>query len=186
MTYNFFAAEQDKIELLDFIFKETDLQIFDSYSSYGETICQYRSTREIAAKFDLHNGRDAAVIFQLWSPIFKAEPLFFKIDLDPRRCKGHTFRYSTNGWGLIRLYLGGVNNNILHKSHIGHFNQKGAMKWEGINKEKGAVDLWNWPEIEKTSRKLKYHIHNKMAVKKNGTYGILKGAEFLEQQGVAF
>lgn len=184
MTYDFFAAETDKIDLLNFIFEETDLQIFELSSPYGQNINEYKSVNEITTKFDLQTGGKFALTFQMWSPRFKSEPVFRKVDLNPRYCQGHTFRYTTEGWGLIQLYFGGIENNILSLSHIGHFNQKGALDRETTNLSNGKVSNWDWPEIEKTSRKLKYQIHSKFSVKKIGPNGVLKGAEILESQGV--
>ncbi len=184
MTYDFFADKTDKIEILDFIFKDTDLQVYDLGSQYGKEICQYKTVDEITSKFDLHNGNKFAVTFQLWTPRHKGKPLFRKIDLDPKNCNGHTFRYSTDGWGLIHLYFGGLENNELNQSHIGHFNEKEALKWEGTNKVNGLVSLWDWAEIQSTSRKLKYQIHNRLATRKIGSFGVLSGADKFEKQGI--
>jgi hypothetical protein len=180
MSYDFFADKADKLEFLDFIFKNTDLHVYDSSSPYGQEICQYKTIDEISSKFDLDNGDKFALTFQLWSPRHKGKPLFRKIELDPKRCNGHTFRYSTDGWGLIQLYFGGLKNNKLNQSHIGHFNEKEALKWEDINKVNGLVNLWDWTEIQTTSRKLKYHIHSKLSIKKIGSFGVLKGADKFE------
>jgi hypothetical protein len=184
MTYDFFADKADKLEILDFIFKDTDLHVYDLGSPYGQEICQYKTVDEIFSKFDLDNGDKFATTFQLWTPRHKGKPLFRKIDLDPKHCNGHTFRYSTDGWGLIQLYFGGLKNNELNQSHIGHFNEKGALKWEETNKVNGLVSLWDWTEIQATSRKLKYQIHNKLATRKIGSFGVLSGADKLETQGI--
>ena len=84
----------------------------------------------------------------------------------------------------FQLYFGGQRDNILYHSHIGHFNEKGALKWQDTNKVNGKVDKWNWKEIEQTSRKLKTYLHNKIAVKKIGSYGILPGADRLNKNGI--
>jgi hypothetical protein len=183
MTYNFFANKADKIEILEFIFGETDLRVFDHSSNYEQQICEYKSVEEITSKFDLENGNKFAVSFQLWTQRHKGDILFRKVELDPNYCNGHTFRFSSEGWGLIQLNFGGLKNNELHQSHIGHFNEKGAAKWEMTNLFNGKVSNWNWTEIQTTSRKLKYHLHNKLAVGKIGSLGVLKGAEGLEKQG---
>lgn len=184
MTYDFFATKTDKINLLDFIFSETDLKIYDHTSPYGQHISEYNSTNEIAAKFDLENGRQSSVSFQLWSEQFGGNLLFRKVALDPKYCNGYTFRYSTEGWGLIQLFFGGQNDNLLFNSHIGHFTKIKALKWEDTNQLKGRVDIWNWKEIEGASRKLKNHIHNKMAINKIRSYGILPGADELIKSGI--
>lgn len=177
MNYDFFATESDKIDLLNYIFNETDLKIFDLSSAYGENIFEYKTASDIATKFDLQNGGKFALTFQLWSPRFKADPIFRRVDLDPKYCKGHTFRYATEGLGLIQLYFGGIHNNSISSSHIGHLTQKRALIFEKDNPSMGKANSWDWQEIEKTSRQLKYQIHNnKLAVKKIGLSGILKGA----------
>lgn len=184
MTYDFFANKSDKIDLLDFIFKETDLKVFDLISPYGQEISEYKGTDEIISKFDLENGGKSSVTFQLWAQRFGGDILFRKVDLNWKHCDGQTFRYSTEGWGLIQLYLGGQKDKVLFHSHIGHFNEKGALKWEDTNRFNGKVNKWNWKEVEQTSRKLKNQIHNKMAVRKIGRYGVLPGAYKLGDYGI--
>ena len=184
MAYKFFATKSDKLEVLDFIFRETDLQVFDLSSAYGQAICEYKTAYEILSKSDFDNGGKFANTFQLWSPRHKREPIFRRVDIDPKHCNGHTFRYSTEGWGLIQLYFGALTDNGLNPSHIGHFNERGALKWEGFNIGNGFVGLWDWAEIQTTSRKLKHQIHDKMSVRKIGSIGILAGADKLEKQGI--
>ena len=184
MNYDFFAEKADKLEILDFIFKETDLQVYDLGSAYGQQICQYKTVDEISSKLDLDNGDKFAVTFQLWTPRHKGKPLFRKIDLDPKHCNGHNFRYSTDGWGLIHLYFGGIKNNELSQSHIGHFNEIGALKNENSSVFNGKVNDWDWTEIQATSRKLKYQIHNKLATRKIESFGVLSGADKLEKLGI--
>ena len=186
MTYNFFADKTDKLKILEFIFKETDLKIYDLSSIPGLAICEYRNVDEIFSKLDLVNGDKFAVTFQLQSPRHKGKPIFRKIDLDPKHSNGQTFRYSTDGWGLIQLYFGGLKDNELNQSHIGHFNEKGAYKWEESNSLNGKVSAWDWTEIQTSSRKLKYQIHNKLAMRKIGSLSVLEGADNLAKQGVAF
>jgi hypothetical protein len=186
MTYDFFANKIDKLEILDFIFKETDLKIYDLGSPYGLEICEYKSVNDIDSKFDLDNGDKFAMTFQLWTPRHKGKPVFRKINLDPKHCNGHTFRYSTDGWGLIQLYFGGLKNNELNQSHIGHFTEKEALKNENITTFNGRVDSWDWTEIQSTSRMLKNYIHNKLSIRKIGSFGVLKGADLLEKNGTKF
>lgn len=183
MTYDFFASKSDKINLLNFIFNETDLKLFDLGSLYGQEISEYKSTEEIVSRFDLENGEKAAVTFQLWSSRFGGTIQFRKVNLNPKYCGGHTFRYSTEGWGLVQLYFSGQKDNTLYPSHIGHYNEKGALKWEQMHQTSDRVDNWNWKEIERTSRQLKNRIHNRISSRKIGSYGVLPGADELINAG---
>jgi len=81
------------------------------------------------------------------------------------------------------LYFGGLKNNELNQSHIGHFTVKGALKCEDTNSFNGKVSNWDWTEIQLTSKKLKQQIHNNMATQKLETIDILSGASTLEKAG---
>lgn len=185
MNYNFFADKADKIQVLNFVLNELELQIFDLASHYDKEVKSYANTDEILSSFDLENGGQSAVTFQLWSPRLGGSVSFRKIALNPLACEGHTYRYATEGWGLIQLYFGGQQSGILHHSHIGHFSPKGASKWEEIRKI-GSVDNWNWAEIQHVSGVLKRRIHTKMAVRKEGSYGVMPGADGLSTSGIVF
>lgn len=181
MNYNFFAAEADKIIFLEFLFANTNLHVFDSYSPYGQRIRQYKSVADISSAFDLSTEGQFAVTLQLWSPDFLGALNFTKIKLNPKSCEGHTFRYCTAGLGLIQLYFGGEQNSTLSYSHIGHFSEKGATANEQ------PLDLainWDWAAINRMSRHLKYTIQQKMAVSNWGSIGILPGAAERQKQGV--
>jgi len=185
MTYDFFADEGDKVEILKFIFTETDLRVFDLSSEYGQEVHEYNSVEEITNKFDLINGDKFACNFLLWSSLFAGKVIFNRVDLNPKYCNGHTFKYTTNGWGLIQLSFGGLKDNRLYNSHIGHFNKAGAFAREGIPKFMGRADQWNWKEIEKASRKLKSQIQ-KLSLTKIGSFDILRCAQNLMSAGVGF
>ena len=183
MNFDFFADEPDKLTLLELIFNETALKIFELSSPFGQLVQEYKNVSDVISKFDLKNENAGPIHFQLWSPDFKAEPLFRRVELNPKYCQGHTFRYVTDGWGLIQLYLGGIKNNQLKHSHIGHFEQKSALIWEVSNHDKGKVDDWDWAEIQKASRKLKSLLNTRLVINKVNTFSICKGAHLLQQQG---
>lgn len=184
MTYDFYANTDDRLDVLRFILDETDLRIFDLASSYGCEIAEYKKIEELSKRET--RGRETSLTFQLWSPRHKGQPLFRKVDLDPKYCDGHTFRYMTEGWGLIQLYFGTRQKDDLYHSHLGHFEERGALKWEGLDDYKGKVNEWDWSEIRRTSGRLKYRIHQKMAVRKIGSMGVLDGAHNLSETGIEF
>jgi hypothetical protein len=186
MKYEFFAAASDKLELLDFIFKNTDLHIYDGNSQLGQEICEYTTVKEISSKFDLEhkNFLNFQLVgkFILWSPRFKVKPIFFKHELDPKHCEGHTFRNAIGGWGLIQLDFGAIrpHNNCLEISRIAHDTGKSELSKRAYSSQ----GTWDWKEIHATSSKLKKHIENKMVIKKIGGYPALLGALELKKKGI--
>lgn len=184
MNYDFFASRSDKLRLLEFIFDETDIRLFDFYSRYETPIVEYSSANQIDEVFDLENGGQFSVLFQLWSPRFGREILFERLPLDPDRCEGKTYRFASRGLGLIQLYFGGVAKEVLNYSHIGHISEKRAIASDELLTINDRSDQWNWKEIQKSSRQLKYWIHKKMSVNKIGSLGVMPGADALDRQGV--
>jgi hypothetical protein len=73
---------------------------------------------------------------------------------------------------------------MLSQSHIGHFGEKDAAKWQETSKFNGSIQGWDWREVQATSKKLKQYIHSKLAVTKLGSIDILPGAGKLQEQGI--
>ena len=184
MNYDFYAGPTDAISIFEFIFSQTDLDVYELSSELGEEICRFESVDELTSKFGSESESKSQLTFQLWSPRHGGRPVFRRVSLDPAYCDGHTFRYATEGYGLIQLYFGRQRKMTLERSHIGHFTEGRARLLEADNPSLGKSTEWDWKEIQTTSRRLKYQIHNKMSVRKIGSFGILPGAEILFSKGI--
>jgi hypothetical protein len=176
MYYDFYAAPEDTKMIFDFIFSELQLEAYLSYSDAGQPMKSYNSTDEVFKDFSFVNSVGNSINFQLWSPNLGGDLVIEKINLDPKRCNGHVFRYATRGWGLIQFYCGVLNNNKLTFSHLGHHSLKKAMLWQDTNKGIGSVEKWNWKEVEISGKKLKYFIQKKLGVTRIEAYDTLINA----------
>ena len=176
MYYDFYAAPEDIKKVFDFIFTDLNLEAYLAYSGYGEEMKSYTSTDQILKDFSFTDTVDNTINFQLWTPRFEGDLVINKINLDPRRCKGHTFRYTAEGWGLIQFYCGILKTNELHFSHLGHQSIKRATQWQDSYQNLGSVEKWNWKEVETTGRKMKYYIQKKLGVTRIGNYDTLENA----------
>jgi hypothetical protein len=178
---DFFAAEADLRAVLDFLFSSTDVRVFESYSEYGADLREFRSTDELAAVFplgaDLH-GNGNAVLLQLWSPSVMRDLTIRRFKLDPAHCDGHTFRHSIEGGGLMQLYLGGVCERVVTKSHYGHQSQVRAQAWE-------VDDGVNWEALKTLSNRIQYHVRKRLAAGKAGSMPVLPQALELARAGYA-
>ncbi len=184
MNFDFYANDGDKLEILNFIFSETELQVYDCYSEPQKEVMKYESTEDIVNKFDLVSGNKFAVTFKLYSSNFKGDFRIQKINLNPKYCNGNTYRYTTTGWGLIQLYFGGLEKNELRTSHIGHQSKQRAITWQKTNPELGLVDKWCWEEVERTGRFLRYQINKRFLNRKLFSYSVLNGANELSKSGI--
>ena len=178
---DFFAAEADQRALVTFLFSATNVRVFESYSEYGRELREFRSVDELADAFRLgtdERGNGTAVLLQLWSPSVMKDLVITRIALRPEYCAGHTFRYRIDGGALIQLYLGGVHERVITKSHFGHFSEVGARKW-------GLDDGVDWQELKTLSSKIQYHIRKRLAVAKVPGRPVLPKAFELVRSGYA-
>lgn len=156
---DFFAAEADQKALLDFLFSETDVRIFESYSEFDSELREFHSTEELVKVFplgkDLH-GNGNAVLLQLWSPSVMSRLSIERFSVNPESCNGHTFRHRIDGGGLMQLYLGGVSGSVITMSHFGCQSETRAKKW-------GVEEGVNWESLERISGKIQYHLRKRMA-----------------------
>jgi hypothetical protein len=179
---DFYAVREDIKSVVEFLTHETDVRLFESYSEYGEELREFADFDDLCRVFDVgidRHGNGLAILLQLWSPSVMQSIDIRRIDLDPKKCDGHTYRYSIEGWGLIQLYLGGAHERSITSSHYGHNSQKRAEKW-------AHADGVNWDALKKLSNRIQYHIRQRLAVAKVPGRPILPAAYQLLQNGFAF
>jgi len=168
------------INLLEFIYAETDCRVFESYSKFDQNLQEFASTEQLLSAYDIGqdpHGNGYAVLLQLWSPSVSSRVKIERIALIPEKCDRHTFRYNIEGWGLMQLYLGGEKDRLITNSHFGHNSLKRAQAWEptGID-DLGPVSEWDWDLLMKISRKIQYHVKKRLAASKTSSRPILQGA----------
>ena len=160
---DFYALKEDLRGLLHFIYEETDLRVFESYSQPDAVLREFRSYHELSEAFqigvDQHGGQGEKVMLQLWSPSVTKDVHIGRFDLKPTKRRPHKFRHRISGIGLIQFYLGGRYQNLITDSHYGHWNEAGARQRAGGNAD--AVDR---KALSRLSGRLQRHIRHKMAV----------------------
>jgi hypothetical protein len=182
---DFYAVGTDLTLVLDFVFEESGCRVFESYSTYGQELHEFRSSAEVGARNQLGvcAGTGSSVSLELLAEN-SGKMILRRVTLDPSSCEGHTFRYRASGWGLIQLQLGGSSpKGILH-SHTNHNTLKRAMSWEPTYREVlGSALEWDWPLIERTSRRINSFIR-KTAAEKLGSRPVLPEAAAAIRGGV--
>ena len=185
MNFDFYSDREDAMKILEFAFCEMDLVLFDLYSDYGQKVGRYETVADVEVRLKKDTPLPYSH-FQVWSPRHRGAPRFERVKLDPKRCEGHTFRYSTLGWGMIQLYFDYPRKTGLSPSHIGHLEERGAYSRAGVD-HRAEVAEWDWTEIRRTSGKLRYQIQRRLAVEKVSdldTRNILPGAHSQFASGV--
>ena len=163
---DFFASDDDFINLVDWLLTENDFKIYEGYSRVDHSIRQITTAEDM---LDLANERNnASFLIRFWSPRVTNEPVFKDIKLNPSI---GNFRTSLEGAGIIQLEHGRVENGRIFNSTLSHWNEAGA-KAKCIY----PSDVVDWKKLRLISGQLSRQIKNKLAQTKVGSAPVLKGA----------
>jgi hypothetical protein len=184
---NFYAIGNDYKEILEFVFSDLECRVFQDYSEYDSELIEFGSADEVYKYYDLakfDNGRSQMANIILWPTEASDKFKVTKIVLKPDKCKGATYRYQANGWGLIQIQLKGTNKLGLQYSHTNHNTEKRALAWEEIDRDKlGSVKDWDFSVTASVSRKINSFV-KKHSVKKVGPMPVMVCASKVWLAGV--
>ena len=77
-----------------------------------------------------------------------------RFDLVPGKCNGAKWRETTEGWGLVSVQLT-YQQDGRAKCSVSANSQKRAAAWAATMMDRlGSPDEWNWPTVEKHTRRL--------------------------------
>jgi len=129
-------------------------EVYEAYSAHD------REPRAFTAAEQLDGfmlGQDAvskaSFDFAIWYPNCGGRIEKERIQLQPEKCEGHTFRYSIGGWGIFRLQ-GDFRRGPLIECRVSVNSYKRALVWEAHYPEWLGVEGWNWQMVEKHERRL--------------------------------
>jgi len=170
---DFYAVPADWLQVVQFIFTNQDWVLYELSSRPDCEVKVFHSVNEVKA---LLQGEDESFHFQLYSPAMGGLVQFRRIDFSPGAVPGKSFRYATEGFGLIEFYVSRPRNGKLRPSHTNHFSMKGAEDWAPIRSEVASPNNWNWKHVTSMSNRLNRHIRS-LGVAKHGSRAILQGAQ---------
>lgn len=174
----FYALDKDFDLVLGYIFKDSGCRVFESYSPFGADLAEFDGLSSIASRYSIGRcvGDASSVLLTLVPANAMRLCHVRRIELNPMKCDGHTFRYAISGWGVIVMNLGGIGPKGLVPSQSSHNTVARARSWENMYKnELGSIDVWDWDATIRISAALNRFI-NKRAVYKLGSRPVLLGA----------
>ena len=177
-TLDFFAVRDDLLDLLGFIYSETDCVVYESYSRYDSELRQFISVQQLDAAFSIGDdphGNGSAILLQLHSPSVAASPSIRRFRLS---VPGYSFRYCVESADLMQLYLGGSHDEFISQSHFGHWNEAGAKQRCVLPTEE--VD---WQLHRSLSGKVQRHIKRRLSHAKVQSRYVLAHAFVALQSG---
>ena len=187
-NFDFYGVGQDHKVILDFILSLNDCDVYELSSPVDQSIAQFRTSEDVRNWYQIKSwdiGADQSILLQIYPRAARGEIHFEKILFSSQYNGPGKFRYTTVGWGLIQLYLEPQRNHRLSPSHTNHKSEKRARAWEHTCPNLGLVANWNWPSVERWSRRLNRFIQRCSTAKVNNRV-VLAAAKQLNDRGVQF
>lgn len=183
---NFYGVRDDITEILRYSVEDLALELHEAYSAMNEPLRQFASADEAIEALDMGVdpwGRGESTQLALWAPRLgpkHVERRQLKLEDDP-------IREELGGWAVIYFFFGGVHDHAITPSRYSVNSEKRARAWEDTYGDRfGAVEMWDWAEVEAVSRKLRYHVSRRLAAGKTQppvVHYVLKHAEQLLAAG---
>lgn len=173
---DYYGFGEDHRLVLEYLLDQ-NCEVYDLASDPGEKVTKFSAISDFKERFGFSNwdkiGR--TIHLQIWPKDAGGSVTKKKVSLKYVSEPTKAFRYRTEGWGLIQLYLESPIDDILRPSHTNHNSEKRAMKWSSTYSEMGAPEEWDWKFVNSFSRKLNHFIR-KSAVEKRGSRAFLPSA----------
>jgi hypothetical protein len=173
-TLRFYALGDDARQLLEFLYSETDVVVYELASRPNSDLRRFDSVAELAETYEL--GGYQTVHLQLWSPSVTTAPVIERIEVT--KVQEPYFRYGIRGVGLIQLYFDGLKDGAIHYSCFGHWSEAGA-------KQRSTLPTSNcdWGALAKLSGKIQRRIQGTLAAAKFRACPVLHQAFAMLQRG---
>jgi hypothetical protein len=184
----FYAAREDIVTLLEFVYGETDCRVFEAYSEYDRALREFGSIAELDSVFTLGTDnfhRGLVTHLSLWSPATGGGPTIERFELS---VPGHTHRHTVGGSDVMELQLGGVGPKGISPSRFAHTARPRAEAVRDGHAVPSLAEV-DWDELERLSRRIRTRIR-RLATAKWGSRRmrpvrpILPHAERLWHQGL--
>ena len=130
--------------------------VFEAYSEFESDVREF-PTKESLEQYVFEqlesNHRHKFVYCSLFYPEMGGLIRKRRVDLDPKHCEGATFRYATEGWGLIGFQLKISEPEDISCTFVVN-SEKRANNWFDTIPELGSPSAWNWKMVERHARRL--------------------------------
>lgn len=184
---DFYAVGDDHRAILKFVFDELACDVYELGSEPGRTCAQFRSLDEIMSlyRFTDWAEQNRSLLLQLHPHDAGGKVTFKETILKYPASPDKAVTYSSQGWGLIQLYLQPPRKGILQNSHTNHNSETRAHNWHSTITDMGNPSEWNWPAVNRCSRRLNSFIR-KSAVDQVHSQVVLPQAQSMRASGLKF
>ena len=148
------ASDTAVESIADAIFKEQPASVIEAYSAFDRELIELHSAQDICAYAHSMRGSDGYAHLAVRYPDMAGALTKSLIELHPSKCGGHTYRYQSQGWGLIWVYLK-LSPRGGRESFISANSEKRALAWASTYPDMESPSAWHWPAVARHLRRLR-------------------------------
>ena len=184
---DFYALGEDHRLVLDFLLGQCNCNIYELSSDPGREVAQFRTLNDFQSiyAFDDWSSIPRTMHLQIHSVDAGGSVHQKRINLVNAHSPDSAFRFKTQGWGLIQLYLEAPRKGSLSPSHTNHNSENRATTWRDTIHDMGDPGAWDWKEVAAFSRSLNNFI-KKSSIAKEGSRVILPNAHEARSRDISF
>ncbi len=184
---DFYAAGNDLRDILECVLVELKCDIYELSSAPGSPCAQFHCLEDFGVLYGFSEWSELnrTLLLQLHSHDAGGSVNLKETVLMNPASPDKAKVYSTEGWGLVQLYLMPPRKGGLSPSHTNHNSEARAMNWASTCPEMGSPAAWNWQAVVNFSRRLNTFIR-KQSVSKIGSRVVLPVAEYMRAEGLQF
>ncbi len=141
-------------DLVKAIYEEGVPVVKEAYSAFDTPARWFKTGDDLLKDLTYSPSRDVTFFhYSIYYPESAGYTFEERIDLNPEKCNGHTYRFSQAGWGLIFLQCNFQNYPII-ECRIAVNSLKRAEKWSSTYPEFQSPEAWNWKIVGRHAGKL--------------------------------
>lgn len=146
-------TEKNIDAILDAIYKEGNPIVYQADSNFGKELKEFNLREELMAEIlDLLKTHTPFFQFAFYYPESDGHVKIRRIQLNPKKCNGYTFRFSISGWGLIYMQFTKKKNTFECRVVVN--TEKRANAWKKIYPEMKEPSLWRWKVVERNAGRI--------------------------------
>lgn len=136
-------------EIISAVFDQGNVVVKQAYSDFDCPTRQFNDVKALVEDLKYQPGQEVSFFsYVIYYPEAKGYTNEERIDLKPESCKGHTFRFSQVGWGLIQLQCN-FRDYPKIECRIAVNSRERAGNWYGTYPDYKNPDLWDWEVLKK-------------------------------------
>jgi hypothetical protein len=140
--------------LITGLFESGNPEVYLRDTEPGENIKRFASADEVNISIDAAlEARRLFSGFAVWYPETRGHIEKRRVHLDPKKCGGHTFRYSIKGWGIILLQLD-LEKQPLINLCVSCNSRKKVEMWSSTHVDLKEPSLWDMGAVEQHCERL--------------------------------